>query len=130
MSLGEIHGRLGFTALYYIGILAIWALWRFFRKQGISSNYWGALAIAEILVLLQGALGAYLWLSGLRPGRGVHILYGIVAALIIPGIYLFTKGDEGRRVMLIYGIGLLVMAGIIWRSVMTASPGGITLLLP
>jgi hypothetical protein len=50
--------------------------------------------------------------------------------LIIPGIYLFTKGDEGRRVMLIYGIGLLVMAGIIWRSVMTASPGGITLLLP
>jgi hypothetical protein len=130
MSLGEIHGRLGYTALYYIGILAIWALWRFFRKQGINSNYWGALAIAEVLVLLQGALGAYLWLSGQRPGRGVHILYGIVAALIIPGIYLFTKGDEHRRVMLIYGVGLLIMFGIILRGVMTAIPGGITFLLP
>jgi hypothetical protein len=130
MSLGEIHGRLGFTALYFIAILAIWALWRFFRKEGVNSNYWGALAIAEILVLLQGALGAYLWLSGLRPGRGVHILYGIVAALIIPGIYLFTKGDEDRRVMLIYGVGLLIMVGIILRGVMTAAPVGISLLLP
>jgi heme A synthase len=130
MSLGEIHGRLGFTALYFITILAIWALWRFFRKEGVNSNYWGALAIAEILVLLQGALGAYLWLSGLRPGRGVHILYGIVAALIIPGIYLFTKGDEDRRVMLIYGVGLLIMVGIILRGVMTAAPVGISLLLP
>ena len=130
MSLGEIHGRLGFTALYYIGILALWAFWRFFRKDGVSNNYWGALPIAEILVLLQGGLGAYLWLVGLRPGRGVHILYGIVAALIIPGIYLFTRGDDDRRVMLIYGVGLLIMVGIILRGVMTAAPGGLTLLLP
>lgn len=130
MSLGEIHGRLGFTALYYIAILAIWALWRFFRKEGVSNNYWGALAIAEILVLLQGALGAYLWLSGLRPGRGVHILYGIVAALIIPGIYLYTRGDQDRRVMLMYGLGLLIMTGIIIRGVMTASSGGLSFLLP
>jgi hypothetical protein len=120
MSLVDIHARLGNTALYYAIILALWGLWRVIRKQGVDSNYWGALLIGEILIILQGALGTYLWLIGGRPERGIHILYGIVAAIIIPGIYAYTKGNQDRRVMLIYGVALLAMVGIIIRSIMTA----------
>ena len=64
MSLADIHGRLANTALLFIAILAAWGLWRMIRKQGVSSSYWGALVIGEVLILLQGALGAYLWLVG------------------------------------------------------------------
>ena len=120
MSLTELHARLGNTAVYYMVIMAGWGLWRFFRKQGLDSNYWGALVIGEIIILLQGGLGAYLWLSGLRPGRGIHILYGVVSALVIPGIYAYTQGNEKRRVMLVYGIGLLILVGLILRAIMTA----------
>lgn len=120
MSLVEVHARLGNTALYYIGILALWGLWRIIRKQGVGSNYWGALLIGEILIILQGVLGAYLWLGGARPGRGIHILYGVVAAIIIPGIYAYTKGDQDQRVMLVYAFSLLAMVGIIIRAIMTA----------
>jgi len=120
MSLVEIHGRLANTALFYFLLLALWGLWRALRKQGIDSSFWGALAIAEILIILQGSLGAILYFSGDRPGRWVHILYGVVAVLVIPGLYAYTKGESNRRVMLIYGITLLISVGVILRAISTA----------
>ncbi len=120
MALGEIHGRLGYTALYFMVILALWGMWRYFRKQGVDSNYWGALMIGEILIIAQGLLGAYLYIIGARPERGIHILYGVATALVIPVVYAYTKGDEQRRVMLIYGSALLVSALLILRAITTA----------
>ena len=101
-------------------LLALWGIWRYFRKQGVDSNYWGALVIGEILILVQGLLGAYLYLIGARPERTIHILYGVVAALVIPGVYAYTKGDDQRRVMLIYGSALVISALLILRAITTA----------
>ena len=120
MSLADIHGRLANTAMIYFLILALWGLWRALRKQGLDSSYWGALAIAEILIVAQGVLGAVLYFGGDRPGRWVHILYGVVAALVIPGLYAYTRGESDRRVMLIYGITLLIAVGVILRAISTA----------
>jgi heme A synthase len=120
MILVELHGRIATTTLLYTLILALWAWWRYFRKEGVSSSYWGALVINEILFLAQGVLGAIMFLSGLRPlAGGMHILYGIVGLVGIPAIFMFTRGNEGRRAMLIYGAGLLFMAGIAIRAMMT-----------
>lgn len=120
MALGEIHGRLGTTTLYFFLILGVWGLWRYIRKQDVSSNYWGALVIGEILVVFQGLFGGYLWLIGERPGRSIHILYGIISALVIPAVYAYTKGDEKRPVLLIYAASLLVGALLIIRAITTA----------
>ena len=123
MSLSDVHGRLANTALFFMLFMAIWGLWRLMRKQGLSSNYWGALIIGEVLIIVQGLLGGYLWLIGLRPERSIHVLYGIVAALTIPGIYAFTKGGQERREMLIYGVALLFLVGILIRAIGTAMAG-------
>ncbi|UCH61083.1 MAG: hypothetical protein JSV61_06280 [Anaerolineales bacterium] len=117
MSLTQFHSSLANTAMYYFLILALWGLWRFARKQGVDSSFWGALVISEVLVLLQGGLGVYLWINGLRPGRGwIHILYGVVSALTLPAIFAFTRGDNDRRVMMIYGVALLFLVGITIRA--------------
>ena len=120
MTLTDVHGRLATTALLFILFMAAWGLWRFFSRQGVDSSYWGALVIGEILILVQGALGAYLWLSGLRPDRDIHFLYGIAAALVIPGVWAFTKGRQERREMLIYALMLLFMVGLLLRAMGTA----------
>jgi hypothetical protein len=127
MSLTVVHSNLANAALIYFAILAVWGLARFARRQGVSSSYWGALVIAELLILAQGTLGAYLWYSGLylwysglRPGRGIHILYGLVSALSIPAVYAYTKGGEERREMLIYAVVALVTAALILRATVTA----------
>ena len=121
MSLVEVHARLGNTALYYMIIMALWGLWRFFRKQGLDSSYWGALVIGEILIVAQGLLGGYLWLSGLRPARGIHLLYGIISVLVIPGVYAYTQGEQKRRAMMIYAVALLILAALVVRAIMTAT---------
>ncbi len=121
MSLIDIHGRLGNTALFYVILMAVWGLWRYFRKQNVDSSYFGALVIAEVIFVLQGLLGGYLWISGVgQLGSSMHILYGIVNLLVVPGIFLFTHGESSRRTMLIYALGFVFLIGIVLRSMGTA----------
>lgn len=124
MTLVEVHGRLANTALFFTLAMAVWGLFRYFRKQGLDSSYWGALIIGEILYLVQGALGAYLFFSGVGnlTGRYIHILYGVVSVLVIPSVFAFTRGEgEGeRRVQLVYAVALLFLVGILIRARATA----------
>lgn len=121
MPIDAIHDNLANTAALFVAALAIWGLWRYLRKQGVDSSYFGALAIAEVLFLLQGALGVFIWASGAGvPARGwFHVLYGAVNVLVLPGIYLFTKGDDQRRAMLVYALGCIFLVGIVFRSMAT-----------
>lgn len=96
MTLVEFHARLANTALFYTIIMAGWGLWRFYRRQGIASSYWGSLVIAEALYLVQAGIGAYLFISGSGElTRGyMHILYGVISVLVIPAAFFFTHGNE------------------------------------
>ena len=127
MSLSQLHAALANTGLYYFLILAVWGTWRFIRKQGLDSSYWGALVIAEILLAAQFLIGGYLWLVGFRPARSVHVLYGLVALLALPGVYMYTKGRTDRPEMLMYAVVALITVGLILRATFTgqvALPGG------
>jgi hypothetical protein len=119
MSLVEVHSRLANTALFFCIIMAIWGLWRFFRRQGVDGSYWGAIIIAELLLLVQSGIGTYLWFAGLRPARGIHLLYGIVSVLAIPLVFAFTRGRDDRPEMLMYGVAFLILIGLLLRAVAT-----------
>lgn len=117
----EIHIRLGNAAFYYAAIMTIWALWRIFKKRGVDSNYWGALIIAEILLLLQGAFGTYLYFfTDFKLAQPVHTIYGIASALILPVGFVLTRGHQERRDMIIYGMVFLLLAVLTARALMTA----------
>ena len=120
IPLNETHARLANAALYYFIILALWGYWRFFRKQGLSSGFWGSVVIGEILLLLQSGLGALLLLSGSSPGRGIHILYGVVSLLALPAVYLYTRGRQERAEMLMYSTTTLITFGLVLRAITTA----------
>jgi hypothetical protein len=120
MTLTNVHDRLSVTIVLYVFILAIWGLWRYYRKQGLDGSFWGALAISELLILAQAVMGIILWISALRPERGtMHILYGVVTVLSIPAAYTFTRGRDTRREMLIYGLVLIAIIGLAGRAIIT-----------
>jgi hypothetical protein len=120
MSLALVHDFLANSVLIYTIILCLWGFWRVIRKQILNGSYRGALVIAEILILTQGALGGFLWLSSLRPERGgMHVLYGVVGVLGIPAVYLFTKGRGGRLEMILYAAVMLFNSGIFLRAMAT-----------
>lgn len=120
MSLIFIHNRLSISILLYVIILSCWGLWNYVRKSGVSGNYWGALITAELLILGQGALGTFLFISGFQPGRGgMHVLYGIVGALGIPAVYTITKRRNDRKSLLVYAAVMFFTAVIFIRSMAT-----------
>ena len=121
MTIIEVHSRLAITTIMYAVIMAVWGLYKYIRKRQIDSNYWGAIVISEVLILVQAGIGVYMFLGGVgHLTRGyMHILYGIVAALSVPAVYVFSKGDDTRRMNLIYGLIYIFQAGILVRSMMT-----------
>jgi hypothetical protein len=123
MQLADVHARLANTAMIYCIIMAIWGLWRFFRGQGLSGGYFGAVIIAEILLAIQGIIGMALWfgLGDYQPGY-VHWIYGIVLVLGAPIVYVYTKGRQERPEMLLYSVAYVIMIALVLRAIVTAVP--------
>lgn len=120
-----VHDRLSVTMLLFTGALALWGFWNYFRGEGVTGSYWGALAVGEGLIVVQGVLGGILYAAGNQPARGVlHILYGIVAVLSIPSAFAFTRGRSGRYEALIYALIALFLLGITTRAQATGGLGG------
>jgi heme A synthase len=116
-----IHTRLGNTEFYYAAIMTVWAIYRIIRKKGVDSNYWGALVIAEGLVVLQALLGIYLYFfSGMQLADKLHIVYGVLSLLVLPAAFAFSRGNQERRDMIIYGGTMLLLALVAMRALQTA----------
>ena len=120
MTLAFFHNRLSVTAGLFFLVIALWGFWRFFRKQGIDSSYFGALVIGEVLVVVQAILGIILWIEGARPARGaIHLIYGFLIPAVIPLVYNYTKGGSSRRESLVYGAAIIFGVGLILRAITT-----------
>ncbi|MFN2114779.1 MAG: hypothetical protein ACK2T6_03625 [Anaerolineae bacterium] len=120
MTLVFVHGRLSTAAALFVFAMALWALWLAVRGRGVDSSYTGAVLIGEGLLLAQGALGALLVAgSSSAAGRGMHILYGVMALLIWPFVLTFTRGGRrGEAVM--FAVGSLFLWGLVLRAIDTS----------
>jgi hypothetical protein len=115
-----LHERLATSMMLFLSIAGLWGLASYLFRRGVSASYWGILAIGELLVLAQAVAGVVLWLGGARPERGIHLLYGVVAAIGLPGYYAYSKGQDDPRRALNYGLLCLFLVGISLRAVTTA----------
>jgi hypothetical protein len=119
-ALAALHARLLVTILLFFGALAIWGFFGYLRGQSISGSYKGALAIGELLMLSEFLIGVALLLGGAQPYRlGIHILYGIVAIIGLPGAFAYTRGRDDRWELLIYVTVCLFLCGIALRALTT-----------
>lgn len=120
MSLLQVHTGLANACVLFSLLIGGYGFWRYFRREGVGGNFWSILAAGELLYLAQGVVGVLMFLSGLRPGRFVHILYGILMVIVLPGAYAYTRGKDQRREALVYGLVGLFLAGVALRAMTTA----------
>lgn len=120
MSLLQFHSALGNAVLLFSLAIGLYGIFIYLRKRTITSGFWGTLAIGELLYLAQVAVGLLLVIQGDRPGRGVHILYGILPVITLPAAYAFTNGREDHRAAFMYGLIGLFLAGVSLRAITTA----------
>jgi hypothetical protein len=120
-----MHMRLLVTILLFFGALTLWGLFGYLRGQEISGGYRGALAIGELLMLALFVIGVLLLLGGRQPSRPtIHILYGIVAIMMLPGTFAYTRGRDSRWEQLIYAAVCLFLCGIALRALETGRVPG------
>ncbi len=117
-----IHAGFARTLLMFVFALGVWASWDFMRKQGVSPSYWGAVAIGELLMIVQGILGIVLVVSGAMPHDLLHFLYGVVVALAYPGTYVYTHARTGRKEAAIYAVVSFTIFALALRA--TSTGGG------
>ncbi len=101
MSLTIIHIGLAQSATLFMIALGVWALFLRIRSRPLDGNWYGGLAVGEILMVGQFALGWILYGLGLGdnlPRAFVHILYGAVAVITLPAAYVYLSKLEDENV--------------------------------
>jgi hypothetical protein len=120
----EIHKTLANMINLYPLLVGVWGLFNYLRKQAPDGSYNGALALGAGLFAVEALVGVALLLLGLAPNRSVHFLYGVTIALVVPGIFAFTRGRNSTRESLLYGLGMLFIWGLAERAAVTATGAG------
>lgn len=113
-----LHARFANTVWLFLLFLGLWSLWRAIRGQGVNSNFLGALFIAEVVIVIQTLLGAFLWLSG-RGGNiadpAIHILYGAFSLVFLPFVFLYwLRGDDSNRAQWVLSFAVLFQFGTVF----------------
>jgi hypothetical protein len=117
----DLHSVLSQTTMLFFLILGVWGIFRAIRKNMVDGSYMGALVIGEVLFVLQAVLGLILWLGGGRPGRTVHILYGVFALVALPGLFAYLKGDDSNQAQWYYAILTFFLFGVALRAISVAA---------
>lgn len=119
-----IHRGLSNTIWLYFLVVGLWGLVRAIRGQGVDGSHLGALAIAEVLVLVQAVLGTVLWLANydIHMARaGIHLLYGVFIVIFLPFVYMVAlRGDISNRGQWVLSFTMLFLFGIALRAIATA----------
>ncbi|MBX5467690.1 MAG: hypothetical protein K6U14_09415 [Firmicutes bacterium] len=78
----NLHLGLAWALWVASGVMAgIW--WRRRKNSEVPVRIWQYQGILQVAVLLQGALGLWLYETGPRPRDPLHVLYGVVLAVIV-----------------------------------------------
>ncbi len=121
MSINILHAGLGNATMLFSLIIGVYGMALYFRRQGVTSSYWGVLALGQVLYTAQFVAGLVLLIQGGEPVRGwVHYLYGVVGPISLPAMYAFTRGHDTQREALMYGALGLFLLGITYRAWQTA----------
>ncbi len=79
------------------------------------------LAVTAALGLLQDLAGVGLYLTGARPGEGLHFVYGAIVLLAIPIAYVYSDQNQVRRDIIIMTIAVVAVLGAAFRAFATGS---------
>lgn len=113
------HERLATTVMLFMGAVSLWGLFSYMRGQVLSGSISGALAIGQALVMIQGLMGAVLFIDGGHHPSSVHYLYGITAVIITPFVWSYVKDRHPRQGLLFYSLTALFIFGLAVRGIQT-----------
>ena len=108
--LAGLHRITATALLIYAIVLAVWGTYLYFRRAAVGGGFRSGFLIMAGLTPVQGLFGLVLLFMGQRPADWpLHIVYGIFAALFLPGVYFYAQsGSKPREAVLLAGAAWVV----------------------
>ncbi len=106
-------------------LLVVLTIYAFIRNRSPGGLFWNLLAVLQVVVGIQFVVGAFLFLSGLRPQTEgpswLHYVYGAaVPALVLFAAHRFAAGERFKDVpWLAFGIAAFVCFAATFRALQT-----------
>jgi len=116
----SLHGRTATALVLYYTVVGLWGLFLGVRNSGPTPGFRGAIAIAVIASVLQGALGFMVFAFLRPPGDALHVLYGFALALAFPLATSLVRDRAPRGQSVALGFAALFAAGLAIRGIITA----------
>jgi hypothetical protein len=115
-----VHGYGARVLLIFAVVLGVWGTYQYFRHHHVSGGFRSSYLILAAITPLQGLLGLGALATGVSPREGIlHMVYGIFAAVFVPGAYLYARGSDSRREALVLAGASWIVAIAYFRGIMT-----------
>ena len=88
-----IHARFAIALIVFAVVLGLLGAFQLLTRRAAGGSFRAGYLLLLGLTLAQGLAGAGAYIGGARPRELLHVVYGIFAALFLPGVYFFA----GRR---------------------------------
>jgi heme A synthase len=94
-----LHQRFAIALILLAVLLGIWGGLGFLRNRAVSGGFRSTYVLMIGLLAVQGLLGVVLLFLNDRPREGIlHLVYGIFAAVFLPGMYFYAaRGSRARE---------------------------------
>ena len=116
----SLHGRVAYALLLYYTAVGLWGLFLGGRNSGPTPGFRGAVAIAVIASVAQGALGFLVFFFLRPPPDLLHVLYGFAVTLAMPLAASLVRDRTPRGQSVALGFAALFTAGLVIRGIITA----------
>jgi hypothetical protein len=133
MDLTAVHGYMvGFAVIGSWAVICFWALALAFTRYEETPTFWRAVSVAQILLVVQLAIGVVLLVMGRWPGppagRGAatlafHLLYGVGFPLVVLVVGHATARRGRWSPHLVFAVVGLVNFGLTTRAWMVGITG-------
>jgi hypothetical protein len=118
--MADVHALLARVVLVLVIVTAAWSVILVAGRRPIRPGLVGGLAWIVILVGATGLLGIADAASAGWPRDPLHIVYGVLTALVLPGAWVIARArPEPRRTVLVLAVASVVQVILVIRLFQT-----------
>jgi hypothetical protein len=121
----EIHRYFAFAIPAGWLILAVWSGATLLRNKPPSSYFWSLLAVMQVALGIQAAIGIVLFVLGYRPDSNgpswLHYVYGLIFPIAVLGFaHSYARRERFRDIpWLVFGVAAFLIGFATIRAIQT-----------
>lgn len=119
--MSQAHGLVGQIAIVLGLVAVVWSIALLVTRRASGPLFVGNLVSVFLAVAVAAALGVVTIVSGAPLRDGLHVLYGVLALGVLPGVALLASGRDARGQSIVVAIGVIVLVILLGRLLQTGS---------